>query len=56
MVNRLYETDVLKLLCDKRSACTETLTPPLVEEEASPLNMYMSRKEQKILVMDLEET
>jgi hypothetical protein len=38
---------LLKLRCNKRSAYTERPTLPLVEEEASFINTYMTRREQK---------
>jgi hypothetical protein len=37
---------VLKVMCKKCSADTKIPTPPLVEEEAPLLNVYMSRREQ----------
>jgi hypothetical protein len=39
-------TDILmlELRCNKRSAYTERLTPPLVEKGAPFLNTYISRR------------
>jgi hypothetical protein len=37
---------MLKLWCNKRSAYVERPTTPLVEVEASLLNIYISRREQ----------
>jgi hypothetical protein len=39
---------VPKLRCNKRSAYAKRPTPPLVEEEATFLNTYMSRREKNL--------
>jgi hypothetical protein len=52
-VPRLYKEPIWRVLarpssrCNKHSAYTEKATPPLVEEEATLLKTYMSKREQK---------